>query len=152
MKLDQRYLKQKIPEETFDKPISNQQLSILLTNFMLKTRAIGLAANQVGYKKRVFVMNIDGQQYCCFNPSLISFDKDTETMVEGCLSFPKDRLSIARPISIVVKYYDYIGNETCKTLTGLAARCFQHELDHLNGITMHQRTKEDTNVLPESRN
>lgn len=150
MKLDNRYLKQRIPEVTFDKPIANQQLAILLTQFMLKTRAIGLAANQVGYNKRLFVMNIDGQQYTCFNPKILNSESDIIVMNEGCLSFPKDRLNVARPESIVVQYYDHLGNEIQKKLDGLAARCFQHELDHLNGITMHQRLKENNDVLPKS--
>lgn len=143
MKIDNRYLRQRIPEVLFDKPIANQQLSLILTQFMLRAQAIGLAANQVGYNKRVFVMNINGRQYSCFNPEILESSLTKIQMNEGCLSFPKDRLDVARPDWIVVKYYDYLGNETQETLDGLASRCFQHELDHLNGITMHQRQKEN---------
>lgn len=148
MKIDNRYLRQRVPEVLFDKPIANQQLSLLLMQFMLRAKAVGLAANQVGYNKRVFVMNINGRHYSCFNPEIIESSSNNIQMNEGCLSFPKDRLDVARPDWIVVKYYDYLGNETQEKIDGLAARCFQHELDHLNGITMHQRQKENHDVLP----
>lgn len=150
MKIDNRYLRQRVPEVLFDKPIANQQLSLLLTQFMTRAQAVGLAANQVGYNKRVFVMNINGRHYSCFNPEILESSSDDVLLNEGCLSFPKDRLDIARPDWIVVKYYDHLGNETQEKLDGLASRCFQHELDHLNGITMHQRRKENNNVLPKS--
>jgi len=150
MKLDNRYLRHKIKEETFEKSSANQQLSILLTKFMVQHRAVGLAANQVGYNKRVFVMHVDGRFYSCFNPSIIESESMLSEMPEGCLSFPKEFLTVARPGTIVVQYYDYQGNVIKETLGGLAARCFQHELDHLNGITMHQRLKENTDVLAES--
>ena len=150
MKIDNRYLYKVIPEITFDRPSINLQLAQLLIKYMKTQKAVGLAANQVGYSKRVFVMGINNQTWCCFNPEVIAAETLPVTELEGCLSFPKDRLAVARPGTIRVKYADHSGQLIEETLTGLAARCFQHELDHLNGITMHQRQKENDNVLPKS--
>ena len=150
MKIDNKFLKKSISEITFDRPMSNQQLSNLLVKFMQQNKAVGLAANQVGYDKRVFVMQVDGKIYRCFNPEIISTDSTVESGFEGCLSFPKQVLEVARPSKILVKYADYQGNYCQEELTSLAARCFQHELDHLNGITMHQRQQEAINVSSES--
>lgn len=150
MKIDNRFLYKTIPDITFERPSLNQQLSQLLVKYMKSQQAVGLAANQVGYEKRLFVMGINNKIWACFNPEIIEAITDPIEEIEGCLSFPKDRIAVARPETIRVKYADHQGHITEETLSGLAARCFQHELDHLNGITMHQRYKENNNVLPKS--
>jgi len=150
MKIDNKFLKQIIPEITFSRPMANHQLASLLVKFMQHNRAIGLAANQVGYQKRLFVMQVDGKIYHCFNPEIVNTDEEIITEIEGCLSFPKDILKVARPGKIFVKYADHRGQYCFEELNGLAARCFQHELDHLNGITMHERYKENSNVPSKS--
>lgn len=150
MKIDNKFLRNRIPPINFDNPLANQQLALLLTRYMQQNRAVGLAANQVGYNRRVFVMQIANKIYHCFNPEIVSVSNTTAVDAEGCLSFPKLRLSVARPESIVVQYADFQGNISQEELSGLAARCFQHELDHLNGITMHQRHKENANVQYQS--
>lgn len=142
MKIDNRYLNNIILPITFDRPMVNFQLSQLLIKYMVNNKAIGLAANQVGYNKRVFVMGIQNRIWTCFNPEIIASDMETISDFEGCLSFPKKVVTVARPKQIHVKYYDHAGNLTEESLSGLAARCFQHELDHLNGITMFKRTEE----------
>lgn len=150
MKIDSKYLHQHIPIIDFNRPILNFQIAQLLTKFMQEKRAIGLAANQVGYKKRVFVMNTDSKIRHCFNPEILNKSEYIAESIEGCLSYPKDWIKVARPEEIHVKYYDYQGNFVEEKLTGISARCFQHELDHLNGITMHNRHKEQNYVLPKS--
>jgi peptide deformylase len=67
---------------------------------------------------------------------------DLTNFDEGCLSFPGETCIIKRPDTIDVCYYDVAGIEVVEQLSGLASRCFQHELDHLNGITMYDRLKE----------
>jgi len=62
-------------------------------------------------------------------------------MIEGCLSFPFLGLRITRPAEIGVRYQDYTGEWKGTTLSGLSARCFQHELDHMNGVVYTQRVK-----------
>lgn len=150
MKIDPKYLHQKIPNITFERPLANLQLANLLYKFMLEKRGIGLAANQVGYQKRIFVMSVNGEKRYCFNPEIVAYKDTIITEREGCLSYPKDFVPVARPEQIHVKYTDYAGQIQEETLTGLAARCFQHELDHLNGITMHKRNKEQNHAASES--
>lgn len=150
MKIDPKYLHQSIPLIDFNRPILNLQIAQLLIKFMQEKKAIGLAANQVGYKKRVFVMQTESTVRQCFNPELVSQSDNITESIEGCLSYPKDWIKVARPLDINVKYQDHKGSVVEEQLTGISARCFLHELDHLNGITMHTRHKEQNYVLPKS--
>jgi len=142
MKIDSRYLKNVVPTATFDRPSVNFGLAQLLIKYMQHNNAVGLAANQVGQNTRVFVMNVSNKIRTCFNPEIVTISTETTVEKEGCLSFPKKFVSVARPQVIHVKYYDHKGTLIEESLTGLAARCFQHELDHLNGITMFERNEE----------
>ena len=118
------------------------QLSKQLLRFMKESDGIGLAANQVGLRERCFVMSIDGTDWFCANPEILNFGKDFVDFNEGCLSFIGDHCIISRPDTIEVRYQDTAGAWQQKILTSLTSRCFQHELDHLNGITMWDRYKE----------
>ena len=126
----------------FDKPALVSKLSRLMHEFMIADNGIGLAAPQVGIGRRIFVMKIYGQEYTCCNPEITDSSKEHIVMREGCLSFPNDVTVISRPCWIKIKYQDVQGNVIEQQLDGLAARCFQHELDHLNGITMHDRQEQ----------
>lgn len=106
---------------------------------MRTNNGIGLAANQVGLKLNLFVMDIDEKEYVIFNPKIIEQDATRIVKTEGCLSFPKLKLDVARPIKIIVEYTDLAGTVIQETLSGLAARCFLHEADHLRGITFTQK-------------
>lgn len=139
MKLDNTILKNVCVEVTFDKPKQNLKLAQQLFQTMLKENGIGLASNQVGIDNRIFVMFVNNKIYHCFNPVILEKTEDAMYYTEGCLSFPGIRLEISRPNKILVKYYNAYGIETIEWLEGLASRCFQHELDHLNGITMYER-------------
>lgn len=98
--------------------------------------AVGLAANQVGLNVRMFVMSHAGMDYTCINPEIIEKSEIKVKGREGCLSFPNLFLSIERPAEIKVKYLDLDLEEKEVTLKGILAKCFQHELDHLDGIVM----------------
>ena len=103
---------------------------------IMKTfNGIGLAANQVGLLKRVFVIKLKDSEkpFGMFNPKIISISKEEQSNQEGCLSFPNLWLDIKRPASIDVEYLDNTGNKCTITLKGIDARCFLHELDHLDG-------------------
>jgi peptide deformylase len=76
-----------------------------------------------------------------FNPSLLTYTPNTTKMEEGCLSFPDLFLQVERPESITVEYQDYTGERKTATFTGMTARCFQHELDHMHGICYTNRVK-----------
>lgn len=139
MKLDSSKLKDICELVNFDKPKKNLQLAHDLIKLMHKERGLGLAANQTGHNVRLFVMCVNGRYWHCFNPEIIEVSNDQIELEEGCLSFPDEFCKITRPKKIFVKYFDAYGNAKEEWLDEWASRCFQHELDHLNGITMHQR-------------
>jgi peptide deformylase len=142
MELTRRTLKLKLKPADLSNQWVNEDLVTRMLHTMQQHRGIGLAANQVGERIRVFVMSIDGHSWACFNPEILESSTDLTDYDEGCLSFPGESCIIKRPNTIDVRYYDVAGIEIIEKLTGLPSRCFQHELDHLNGITMHDRYKE----------
>jgi peptide deformylase len=95
---------------------------------------LGLSANQCAIKERVFVIGTDQFQMACINPRVISVSEELIKDNEGCLSFPAFFLKIPRPKWIEVEYTNENGERTKTHLDGLTARCFLHELDHLNGV------------------
>jgi peptide deformylase len=95
---------------------------------------IGLSANQCGIRARVFIIGTDQFQIACINPKVIKSSADLQKDNEGCLSFPALYLKIARPIWCDVGFYDESGQYKEMRLEGLTARCFLHELDHMNGV------------------
>jgi peptide deformylase len=102
---------------------------------MLAQRGRGLAANQVGLLKRVFVIHLEEQTpIAMFNPRILNTSEIMQIGSEGCLSFPNLWLEVKRPSSVEAEYFDTQGNQCIITLTGIDARCFCHELDHLNGV------------------
>ena len=106
---------------------------------MKANNGMGLAAPQVGINKRFFIMSHDGRDYACCNPSLISANVRTESAIEGCLSFPGVKVRVERSESAKVKYTTPGGVKRTHTFRGVLARCFLHELDHLNGIVFLDR-------------
>ena len=101
---------------------------------------LGLSANQCGFEHRVFVMGAEEEYVAYFNPKIISTEGEAH-LEEGCLSFPLLMLRITRPKRITVEYQDYTGDTHTKTFDGITARCFLHELDHMNGIVYTSRVK-----------
>jgi peptide deformylase len=139
LKLNSTILDKVCQPSQFRRPSENLRLVHHLLELMRREHGIGLAANQAGIDQRLFVMLIDNELYSCFNPEIISSSDNHSDLIEGCLSFPGERLSISRPSEIQVRYFNAHGRMTETNMTGLIARCFQHELDHLNGITMYER-------------
>ena len=106
---------------------------------MKKYGGIGLSANQVGKPYRMFVMgdhpNIkEGKKWVCINPKITNVTKDLIRYKEGCLTFPFLFLDIERPQDISVEYLDENLEKKEEHMTGIVARCFQHEFDHMQGI------------------
>lgn len=119
--------------------IQARELENAMIDFMVAHKGIGLAANQVGITKRVFTMgsnNIEGFPFpfAAFNPKIVSAGVNEELAEEGCLSYPDLWLKVKRPTTVVVEYQDSNSNTHTVEMSGLIARCFQHELDHLNGV------------------
>ena len=106
---------------------------------------IGLAGNQVGILKRIIVVNIpsmDGGapfKAAMVNPEIIQKSQHLQEREEGCLSFPGVNAKISRSADITVKWDSSEGVQHQATLSGLAATCVQHEIDHLDGITYPYR-------------
>jgi peptide deformylase len=103
---------------------------------MLAEGGVGLSASQIGKLYRVFVMNDSqaGKSYSCFNPEIVEYSSEEVSMEEGCLSFPGLALEVKRAKEVTVRYQNINSEWVEEHLTGLMARCYQHELDHLNGI------------------
>jgi peptide deformylase len=139
MKLTRRVLDRIARPVDFVYPWKNERLAKNLLEFMIAHNGIGLAAPQVGIGQRVFVMKIGVRSWACFNPEIMESSDDFANFDEGCLSFPGDQCTISRPNTIKVRYRTAPGDIVQEELLGLASRCFQHELDHLDGITMHDR-------------
>lgn len=101
----------------------------------------GLAAPQVGMLLRMFVMDCtwkDGIYVprVLINPEVLWASPETEIGTEGCLSLPGVSSQISRPVAVRMRWLD-LDHVVCEeTFTGFAARCAQHELDHLNGVLM----------------
>ena len=133
-------LHQKIKGCSYD--LNRQELSSTLTESMMHHEGIGLSANQIGIDERVFTMILDIETkniITCFNPRIVKYSKDEVVMEEGCLSYPELFLEVSRPSTIVVKFEDECKNRHKVRLTGLPARVFQHEHDHMEGIDFTQR-------------
>lgn len=116
-------------------------LLIDLFETMQAKGGIGLAAPQVGDLRRVFVMCPAGVNFACINPSIHDCSDQRESMAEGCLSIPGFRDNVVRPAWIDVSYTDGAGIMVLGRLRGIEARCFQHELDHLDGKMFIDRLK-----------
>ena len=107
-----------------------------MIKIMYKNFGIGLAAVQVGYQSRIFVMDCtrSGDNPQVFiNPKIYKKSKESMIDFEGCLSAPNKRGEVRRYLRITLNYQDEKGEEQTKTFYNLAARCVQHELDHLDG-------------------
>ncbi len=101
---------------------------------MRDANGVGLAAPQVGIRRRIVVVECEeGEVFEMINPEIIE-RKGTQTELEGCLSVPGKYGYTNRPMEVTVKYTDRDGKERIAHGTGLKARAFCHELDHLDGI------------------
>ena len=112
---------------------------------MYAAPGLGLAAPQVGVQKRLVVYDLqDGEgPKTIVNPVIAESDGEW-TYEEGCLSVPGLSWEITRPDSILLTGHDLDGNELALEVDELASRCFQHELDHLDGVLLLERLDRDT--------
>ena len=127
-------LGQKIPEYTGGFPAPAMvTLAKRMKMTMKLYSGLGLAANQCGVAERMFVIGTGEFQLVCINPKVLSQGELVKDK-EGCLSFPGLFLNVERPQWIEVEFTDEFGKVNNTRLEGLSARCFLHELDHLDGI------------------
>ena len=122
-----------------------QQLIDDMIQTMYTAPGVGLAAPQVGVGVRIFVCDISvgrsaGELLAFINPSFVERD-GMQLEEEGCLSAPGFNATVARPSRAVLKGLDRNGEEQTVEATGLLARCFQHEMDHLDGMIFIDRLR-----------
>jgi peptide deformylase len=106
---------------------------------------IGLAATQLGVMHRVLVYRVDPDApvAAVVNPVLEWASKDKEALEEGCLSLPSVLVDVDRPIHVRVRAQDEFGEPILIEASGLEARVLQHEMDHLDGVLILDRTSRD---------
>ena len=115
----------------------------LLHELRESKNGIGLAANQIGINKRVCVVNVK-EPLVLINPKIVEKSKEQFIFPEGCLSFPDSKIKTIRHESIVVEADNHQGklsfSANSKNIDdAFECVCVQHEIDHLNGITMFDR-------------
>jgi peptide deformylase len=129
-----------LPVEQFDERLRDEvkRMAILMEDAL----GIGLAAPQVGISHRVLVYRVDPESpvVALVNPQIDWSSRDEEISEEGCLSLPHVLVDVERPISVLVRARDEQGEELVVEAMGLEARVIQHELDHLDGILILDRT------------
>lgn len=126
---------EKIEEFDFMNPVVDPiEFAHVLARTMLSHEALGVSANQFGFRVRAFAM-LANPIIVCYNPIIVDKSEETIKLDEGCLSFRNMILDkIERPRVIKVRYTEPNGNVVTRQFQDMSARIFQHELDHLNGI------------------
>ncbi|MBF0570727.1 MAG: peptide deformylase [Candidatus Omnitrophica bacterium] len=99
---------------------------------MAACKGVGLAANQVGINEQIFVVDTGKEAFVAINPKILR-TSGSDVMEEGCLSVPRVLVDVKRPKTIWVEFTDQENRRIRAELTGLVARVYQHEYDHLQG-------------------
>lgn len=118
-----------------------------MTRLMQEARGVGLAAPQVGVLRRVLVYQTDDEEpvRALVNPRLVASSEEEETLDEGCLSLGAASVvvPVSRPATVTVEATTPEGEAVTVEADGLEARVIQHELDHLDGVLILDRTSQD---------
>lgn len=131
---------------TFDDTL--KKIADEMFDIMYKTDGIGLSAPQVGINVQLMVFNPagergEGEEIVLVNPVVYKYSKKTSLYNEGCLSFPGIFADVVRPATVKVDARDITGGRFKVNLSGLPARVFQHEFDHLKGTLFFDRMSKD---------
>ena len=131
------------PIEVFDDALRDEISG--MAALMHDSMGIGLAATQVGTLHRVLVYRVehDSPINALINPELEWSGREKETMEEGCLSLPGVHVDVERPVDVRVRAQDARGEPIVVEASGLEARVIQHEMDHLDGVLILDRTARD---------
>jgi peptide deformylase len=142
----------KAPNEWLDKSVKPFDFNELdpvgisgkMCEIMMAQNGIGLSANQVGLDAQIFVMRpLEHPEikkpFAIINPSILEISEEKKNGPEGCLSYPGLMLYVKRPVKILTQFLDLDGKECIIEFSGIDARCFLHEFDHLNGVTFTDR-------------
>jgi peptide deformylase len=131
------------PIERFDSALRDEIAR--MGKLMDEALGIGLAATQVGILNRVLVYRVEAEApvAALVNPVLEWSSRDEEPMDEGCLSLPGVLVEVERPIHVRVRAQDERGDPLLVEASGLEARVIQHEMDHLDGVLILERTSRE---------
>jgi peptide deformylase len=131
------------PVEVFDDALVEEvrRMGALMDDAL----GIGLAATQLGVMHRLLVYRVeqDAPLGVLVNPEIEWRGEDVETMEEGCLSLPGVGVEVERPVRVRVTAVDEHGSPLVVEASGLEARVIQHEVDHLDGVLILDRTSRD---------
>ena len=126
------------PVDSFDEPLQRLTEDMLTT--MREHDGVGLAANQVGRLKRVLVASVEDEDYVIVNPVVSEKSEATERGPEGCLSIPGINVEVDRATGVTVTGQDVSGEPVRVEAQDMLARVLQHEVDHLDGVLILDRT------------
>jgi peptide deformylase len=131
------------PVEVFDDDL--RQEVVRMGALMHDSLGIGLAATQVGILHRVLVYRVEAESpvNALVNPVIEFSSAEEEWAEEGCLSLPAVHVEVERPVFVRVRARDETGAEVVVEASGLEARVIQHEVDHLDGVLILDRTPKD---------
>ena len=127
------------------KPVLENELNLIkeytrdMSEIMLQSKGIGLAAPQVGIAKTFFIYGPEDNIQTVINPEVTAIDGEMIPMVEGCLSLPGEHYNVLRPDKSTLSYYDINWKKHTESFTGFMSRVVQHETDHLNGIMIDKK-------------
>jgi peptide deformylase len=127
--------------ETFDEDL--ERLVERMTALMHEANGVGLAATQVGVLRRVFVFVEEGEDRVLVNPVVTNVSQETELDDEGCLSLRDVLVPVERPAGVTIEGVDVEGEPVRFELVAPASRVVQHEVDHLDGILIIDRTTDE---------
>ena len=122
-----------------------RQLAERMTGLMGEAAGVGLAANQVGVLRRMFVFQptAEDEPRAMVNPEIVERSDETVPDDEGCLSMQGVLVPVERNLRVTIEARDLDGEEVRLELEGMGARIVQHELDHLDGTLIIDRTTPD---------
>ena len=131
------------PVDRFDESLKRQ--AGRMAGIMNDALGVGLAAPQLGISQRLLVYRVgpDAPVVVLANPEVEWSSRDSETGEEGCLSIPGIAVDVARPLHVRVRAQDEEGEPRLVEASGLEARVIQHEIDHLDGVLILERTSRD---------
>jgi peptide deformylase len=130
--------------ESFDEDLA--RLADKMAHLMHDARGVGLAATQVGVLQRFFVFHKEGDEEATtvVNPEIVERSTEVEVLDEGCLSIQGVLVPVERSLTVTLTGQDLAGEPLRLELDELDARVVQHELDHLDGVLMIERTDDDS--------
>jgi peptide deformylase len=132
-----------LPVQRFDEALRAEV--VRMSALMEDALGIGLAATQLGRLSRLLVYRVQGESpaIALVNPEIEWAGKELEEAEEGCLSLPRVLVDVERPIHVRVKAQDERGEPILIEASGLEARVIQHEMDHLDGVLILDRTSRE---------